>query len=328
MEHVLITGGAGFIGSHLAEYHLKKGDSVWVFDSLLSVDLQNLSSFLSHSNMRFDKADVRETPLLQEAVEWSDRIYHMAAVVGMQQVLSHPTETLSNNIGCCEKVLQALCKTTKKTKILIASSSEVYCHNLLQEGESLSETATLGIPSGKFLQETYRLSKIVNEVMALSHGYQNNLHCTIARLFNTTGIRQTGRYGMVVPSFIKQALQENPITVYGDGSQTRSFCNVHDTVKELDLLLSHPKSRGEIFNIGKDEECSILELAYKVQKKTKTSSKIQFLNYKEAYGVDFVDIARRRPNMDKFTTLTGFTPGWSLDQTLEEIIEHYKLTPL
>ncbi len=321
MINVLVTGGAGFIGSHLVKHHLDKGDHVWVIDNLSSVDKRNIEPFFSNPNMRFDEEDICTGPIINEAVAWSDRIYHLAAVVGMQQVLKVPADTLSSNMGSLEKVLKAMTKTEKKPHLVIASSSGVYWHNALGKDERYKEDATLQVPSGSFLQEAYCLSKLTGEVMTLAYAHQYKLRCTIARFFNTVGTNQTGMYGMVVPSFIRQALSGKPITVYGDGTQTRSFCNVHDVVEGLDHLLDYEESIGQIYNIGNDEECPILTLAKKVKEKTNSSSEIKFVSHKEAYGVDFVEVTRRRPNTDKVHALTGFKPKWSLDQTLDEIIE-------
>lgn len=320
MEHILITGGAGFIGSHLAEYHLNKGDKVWAIDNLLSVSKENLAPLLTHPAMRFDQADVRTFAQLQEAVQWSDRIYHMAAIVGMRNVLAHPVETMEVNIETLDAVLQAMRNTKRQTRLLVASSSAVYWNGELGPDGAFHEDVVLPIRSGEFLEESYSVSKIVNEVSALAYGHEYGLHCTVARLFNTVGVRQTGRYGMVVPTFVKQALEGGPITVFGTGDQIRSFCNVHDATVALDLLVSNPKSKGEIFNVGNDRACTILELAQMVKEKTNPSIEIRFLSYKEAYGMDFQDVLKRRPNIDKLYNLTGFRPKWTLEQTIDEIL--------
>lgn len=321
MINVLITGGAGFIGSHLVKYNLDKGNHVWVIDDLSSVEISNIEPFLSHPNMRFDKEDICTGPLIDEAVAWSHRIYHMAAVVGMQKVLKVPADTLSNNMGSLERVLKAMTKVEKSPHLVVASSSGVYWHNSLGKDERYKEDATVRVPSGSFLQESYCISKLTGEIMTLSYAHQYNLRCTIARFFNTIGTNQTGMYGMVVPSFIRQALSGEPLTVYGDGTQTRSFCNVLDVVEGLDNLLEFEECVGQIYNIGNDEECPILTLAKKVKEKTNSSSEIRFVSHKEAYGVDFVEVTRRRPNTDKINALTGFIPKWPLDKTLDLIIE-------
>ncbi len=208
MARILITGGAGFIGSHIAEYHLQKGDCVWVLDSLISVQKENIQTFFCHPCFQFTQADICCDPILQEAVQWADRIYHMAALLGMKRVIKEPVQTLSVNIQACEKVLQAVAQTSHAPHVLIASSSSVYVHTPISGSEGLEEKALLSIPSGAFLQEAYGLSKITNEMMALSYAHQFSFPCTIARIFNVIGIHQSGRYGMVVPTFVRQALQK------------------------------------------------------------------------------------------------------------------------
>ncbi|MCX6989682.1 MAG: NAD-dependent epimerase/dehydratase family protein [Chlamydiae bacterium] len=320
MKNILVNGGAGFIGSHLVKYHLDKGSSVWAIDNLSSGSLSNIEPVLSHKNMRFTQGDLCSCPELQEAVEWSDRIYHMAAVVGQYNVVTYPVETLSTNITTCERVLALMAQTKKKTRLLLPSSSGVYLHSPIPQGGANIEEEMLSLPSGHFIQESYCLSKIVNEVMSLSYVHEKKIHCTIARLFNTIGVHQTGRYGMVVPRLIDQALKGEPLTIYGTGLQTRSFFNVHDTVVGLELLLENPESIGQIYNLGSEEECSILDLAHRILKKTNSSSKIQYVPYKEAYGIDFIDVEKRRPDLKKMRALTGFNASWTLDQTLDEII--------
>ncbi len=321
-KNILITGGAGFIGSSLTRFHLEQGNAVWVVDNLITGRKENLQDFQSNPSFRFDQEDMIEWPKLHEAVEWADNIYNMAAVVGQRQVLSAPVNTLTMNIRCCEVVLQAMSSLNKKGRLLVASSSEVYRHTPQDLDKPFREDSILPISSGHMLQETYPLSKIVNEIMGLAYAFEKGIHCTIARLFNTIGLNQTGRYGMVVPTFVDQALNQKPLTVYGDGHQTRSFCNVKDTAKLFDLLLENPESNQEIVNVGNDQECSILDLAKLVRKIANSNSEIKFLSYREAYGVDFVDHQRRRPNIEKLIKLTGYSPKWSLEQTLKEIIEN------
>lgn len=323
-QRVLVTGGAGFIGSNLVDYHLKKGDEVWAVDNLQTGRLKNIEPYLQHPAFRFDQADICNWPRLLEAVEWANRIYHMAAHVGQRLVLADPVNTLSSNIRGCELILQALFDIASPARLLIASTSEVYCHCPLEPGEALKEDRMLQFPSGEFLQETYDVSKLVNEIMGLSYTAKKGIDCTIARLFNTIGANQSPSYGMVVPNFIQQALSGEPITVFGDGLQSRSFSNVHDTVTALALLLDTPKSKGEIVNVGGDRECSITDLAKMVKKIARSQSEIRYLSYQEAYGVDFKDVRRRRPNLDKLFQLTGFKPKWTLEQTIEEIIQAKK----
>lgn len=318
---ILITGGAGFIGSHLVRYHLNKGDHVWCVDNISSGKRENLEKEISSPNFHFDVQDVCTWNRLQEAVEWSDRIYNMAAVVGMRLVISNPVNTLKVNIQSCEKILDAMCKTKKDIQLLIASSSSVYGHNALT---SYREDAELTVMSGECFQQSYSLSKLMNEEMGLAYAHQKKINCTIARLFNIVGPHQTGRYGMVIPNFIEQALKGMPLTVFGDGKQTRSFCNVKDAVEAMDLLLSNPNSKNEIVNVGSDREISIYELALLVREKTHSQSEIRFIPYEEAFGIEFQDILRRQPCLDKLKRLTGFRFKYSLEQTIDQIIETFK----
>ena len=313
--NVLITGGAGFIGSHLVKYHLNKQDSVWAIDNLTSGKLSNLPT---SSKLRFDEQDVCTWPQLDEAVKWADRIYHMAAIVGQRCVIQDPLRVLEVGIGSTERILNLLSKSSKKISLLIASSSAVYGYHDIQ---SFKEDAPLQVLSGEYIQQSYSLSKVMNELSALCYRSQKGVECTIARLFNVAGVNQTGRYGMVIPNFISNALNGKPLFIYGDGQQTRSFCNVLDIVRGLDLILSNPNIRGEIINIGSDEEISILDLAHLICKKTNSSSKIEFLSYKDAYGIDFQDIRKKRPCLEKLRKLTTYQPQYNLDQTLTQIID-------
>jgi len=248
---VLVTGGAGFIGSHIVESHLNKGDEVWAVDSLLTGKKENIESFIPSSSFRFEKADILSWEKLKEAVAWADRIYHMAAVVGQKYVVAHPIDVLATNIKTCDLILSYAAEQKVKPQVLIASSSGVYGERQYTE---FNEETMLHIQSSAFIQDNYSISKIVNEMTALSYVYSYKVPCVIARIFNTIGTRQTGEYGMVVPSLVRQALTGKPLTVYGDGKQTRSFCHVHDTIRAFDILLNDPSCHGEIMNIGNDRE--------------------------------------------------------------------------
>jgi len=324
-ENILITGGAGFIGSYIAGHHLTKGDHVWVIDYLQGGKLKNIERFRSNPLFQFDQADVRTWEKLHDAVKWADKIYHMAANVGQRLVLQNPIQTLSNNIHAAEVVMQAMVATKSKAHLLIASTSEVYFYSKENPNGTVSENAIISFHSGKYLQESYPLSKLVNETMALSYTSTEGINCVIARIFNTIGCNQSSVYGMVVPTFIEQALEEKPLTVFGDGLQTRSFSNVRDTVRALNLLLDNPKANGQIFNVGNDYECSILDLARLVIKITHSKSNIRFIDYKEAYGKDFRDVRKRCPDLNKLENLTGFKPQCSLEDTIKEIVNAAKL---
>lgn len=323
-NHVLVTGGAGFIGSHVVAHHLANGDQVWAMDNLHSGRLENIAPFRSNPNFLFDQGDLRNWPKLKEAVKWADRIFHMASYVGQKMVLKNPIDTLSNNINCCESLLSAMSAAESNARLLIASTSSVYCHNKVGADGMVRETDDLIVPSGKFLQECYPTSKLINEIMALAYVHEKGLHCVLARLFNTVGVNQSPAYGMVVPNFVEQALAQQPITVFGDGLQSRSFSDARDTARALNLLLENPESKGEIVNVGDDRECSINDLAQMVKQLTKSNSEIRHLTYQEAYGVDFVDVRRRRPDLQKLRRLTGFRPQYSIKETVEEVIGSIK----
>lgn len=323
-EKILVTGGAGFIGSWIVKHYMDRGDYVWAVDNLQTGRVANLAAFRNHPDFHFDCADVSCWEKLSEAVQWADKIYHMAANVGQRLALGKPIQTLTNNIEACEAVLQAMVNVKSQARLLIASTSELYFHSQANADGTLSEEATMVFWSGKFLQEAYPASKHINEVMALSYAYEENVYCTIARLFNTIGPMQSAAYGMVVPNFIREALANQPVTVFGDGLQTRSFNDVRDTVDALSLLLDNPEARGEIVNVGGDYECSIRDLAKMIIKKTQSKSEIAYIPYKEAYGVDFVDVKKRCPDLRKLKQFTGFRPKYNLEQTIEAIIEETK----
>lgn len=308
---LLITGGAGFIGSHLAKYHIAKGDSVWIVDNLSTGSRSNLPP-----QARFDETNLLTFEKLPEAIAWADAIYHMAAIVGQKVVLKTPTKVLFENSEGCRRVLETVSTVNPKARVLIASSSEVYNYT---PQATFRETDALIFPSGKCHQVTYPLSKFVDETTALSYFYERNTHAVIARLFNTTGPFQAGRYGMVVPTLIRQAQEGVPLTIYGDGRQTRSFCSIHDMVRFLEALLMHPKSSGEIYNVGNNEEISILSLAEKILTLSHSSSTITFIPYEKAYGMPFTDIPRRCPDLTKFNSL-GLKHQYSLDDVLLEMI--------
>ncbi len=320
-KNILITGGAGFIGSNMAVHQLAKGNAVWAVDNLMTGRKSNIEPLLLNPAFRFEEADLAAWKHLPKAVEWADYIFHFAASIGQRFVLNNPVYTITNNIRSCEEILKAMDKVNHNARLLVISTSELYCHSEENPDGTTSEDAIICFLSNNFLQDTYPVSKLVNEVMALSYGYEKGLHCTIARIFNTIGANQCSTYGMVVPTFIEQALNNKPITIYGDGLQSRSFSDVRDTIRALDLLLQAPDSKGEIVNVGNDVECTILELANLVRKKTNSKSEIVYMNYKDAYGVPFVDVRRRQPDLTKLKRLTNFEPQWTLENTIEYLIE-------
>ena len=315
--HVLVTGGAGFIGSHLVERHLAQGDKVHIVDDLSTGSVENIRSFLELPECYFDEADILTWSDLAQAAEWADRIYHMAAVVGMFRVLSEPIAVLATNIAGTERLLRAVHASRWQPRVLIASSSEVYGP---QRRGKLREDDDLTLRSGAVIRWNYAVSKLTDEALALSYARRSELPITIVRLFNTVGPRQSGRYGMVVPRFVQQASDGQPITVYGDGTQSRCFCDVRDTVAILDLLLDSPAAAGEIVNVGNDREVSILELAELVRDRAESSSPIEQRSYREAYGDGFEDIPRRRPVLDKLRDLTGYRHRYELEDTIDDLL--------
>ena len=315
--NVLITGGAGFIGSNLASFYLERGDSVYVVDNLSTGTIQNILSMLHNPAFRFAEADIMVWNDLNDAINWADRVYHMAAIVGVKKVLEDPRHVIEIIIAGAEKIFRAVARVRPDTQIIVASSSEVYGFNT---NTSYAETDDIVLRSGARLRWCYAVTKLADEYLAYSYMFKSGIKVVIARLFNTIGRHQTGKYGMVVPTFVRQAVQNLPITVYGDGTQTRSFCDVRDTVTALDLLASHPLANGEIVNVGNDKEISILDLANLVVERAGSSSKLKFLTYAEAYGMEIDEIMRRRPVLDKLHTMTGFQPKWSLVNTIDSLI--------
>lgn len=322
-ENVLITGGAGFIGSRLANHHLQKGDSVWGVDNMHSGKKENVNWLKQNSHFFFDQADVREWGRLTEAVKWADRVYHMAAFVGNKLALKYPSETLSNNVRTTERLIRAICHS-KKTRVLIASSSSVYYHTNAFSDGTFHEESSLDISLDRIYLETYPLSKLMSEAIGLVYAFENDIHCAVARIFNCVGVRQRSKYGMVIPTFVEQALSGKPLTIYDSGKQTRSFLDIRDAVEILDRLISSADAKGEIVNVGNDREVSILDLSKMVLEKTGKSTGVVHLSYEQAYGKrykDFIDVARRKPYLGKMKRLTGYEPQYSLEQTLDDVIQ-------
>lgn len=320
--HVLVTGGAGFIGSHLVEYHLAKGDFVHVVDDLSTGNIDNIRPFLDNRDFRFDEADILTWQGLDKAAAWANRIYHMAAVVGMYRVLAEPTDVLAVNIAGSERLLRAVRAGGWHPVVVMASSSEVYGAGVHENctHENFEEDADLVIHSGVLSRQNYAISKLADEALGLAYARKFGIHTIIVRFFNTIGPRQTGRYGMVVPRFVEKAVRGESIHVYGDGQQTRSFCDARDIVTALDALAENPDTAGQIVNVGGDREISILALAEMVRERAKSSVPIQFIPYEEAYGEEFDDCRRRKPVLDKLRSLTGMQHRWRLEDTLDELI--------
>ncbi len=314
--HVLITGGAGFIGSHLVDLHLTRGDQVHVVDDLSTGQYANIARHEAEPAFRFDEADVLTWDRLGRAVAWADRVYHLAAVVGVYRVIAEPTKVLAVNIVGCERVFRAAHDGGWKPQIVLASSSEVYGHGhegLLTEDIELSVSPRAGTRWG------YSVSKIADEAIGLSYSQKYGIPVVISRFFNTVGPRQTGRYGMVVPRLVAQAVRGEPMTVFGDGRQTRSFCDVRDTVQALEAV-SAVTTGCRVLNIGNDREISILDLAELIRTRAASRSEIRLVPLKDAYGEEFEDIRRRRPGLERLRASTGFEHRFTLEDTVDELI--------
>lgn len=311
----LITGGAGFIGSHLADFLLERGENVVLVDNLSTGRYSNIEHLEGRSGLRCYIEDVRHEPLIDELIRNCDRVYHLAASVGVRLIIDKPTESLVNNIAGTERVLRSASRYRKP--VLITSTSEVY-------GKSRQDTFAEGddciMGSTDKARWGYANSKATDEFLAMAYYQETRLPVVIARLFNTVGPRQTGQYGMVVPNFVAQALRGLPITVHGDGSQTRCFCHVKDVVPALVELMTRPAAFGKVFNIGSDYEISIRDLAELVVRKTGSKSEIRNIPYGEAYPQGFEDMQRRVPDLKRVGAMIGFRPSRSLDVILEDVI--------
>lgn len=319
--NVLITGGAGFIGSNLAAYHLGKGDSVYVIDNMSTGCLENISAFFSNTSFQFQEADILVWNDLSIPVRWAHRIYHMAAIVGVKKVLEDPRAVMAVNIAGTERIFRTVASVNPAAQVILASSSEVYGFN---QNPIFSEQDDVVLRSGGRLRWCYAVTKLSDEYVAYSFFKRSGIKTIIIRFFNTIGLNQTGKYGMVVPNFINKAVLNLPLTVYGTGEQTRSFCDVRDTVVALDLLASEPKANGEIVNVGNDREISISSLAQLIISRANSRSKIEHMSYTQAYGIDFEDVTHRRPDISKLKQLTGFTPKWSLEESIDFLIHQVR----
>lgn len=316
---VLITGGAGFIGSHLAEQCVQRGDSVYVIDDLSTGNFENILALKGHPRFQYVIDSLENEPLTAELVDQADITYHLAAAVGVRLVVESPVRTIESNVKGTEIVLKMAAK--KKKKILIASTSEVYGK---RDDVPFRETDDLVLGPSDKGRWSYACSKLIDEFLALAYVREKQVPAIIVRLFNTVGPRQTGRYGMVLPSFVKQALAGETIRVFGDGTQRRCFAHVGDVVGALLKLGDHPDAPGQIFNIGSQEEVSILELAHRVIGRTESRSQISFIPYDRAYPDGFEDMQRRVPDLSKIAQLIGYHPTFTLDAIIDSVVEFYR----
>jgi UDP-glucose 4-epimerase len=319
LMRTLITGGAGFIGSHLAERLVELGHEVYAIDNLWTGKLSNVAKVQSNKRFHLVVDTILNESVMNELVFKVDHIYHLAAAVGVLNIMDHPVETLDINVKGTETVLR-LANRFKK-KVLIASTSEIYGKHV---GHSLAEDDNRVMGTVKKRRWAYACSKTLDEFLALAYYDEKKLPVVVVRLFNTVGPRQTGRYGMVLPNFVQSALLGKPITVFGDGTQTRSFCHVTDVVEALIKLMDDPAAEGDVFNVGNDHEISIKDLAQRVKEMTKSPSQIEFVPYEKAYGPGFEDMQRRCPNIEKLKSLTGFKPIHDLDAIIQSVIDYFK----
>src|SRR5512143_1550384 len=319
MQRSLITGGAGFIGSHLAEALLAQGQHVVVIDDLSTGRLENIAPLLDHPAFQFINETIRNDSVMDRLVSACDVIYHLAAAVGVELIIKDPVRTIETNLFGTEIVL-TLARRYRR-KILVASTSEVYGKSdhlpFREEADRVMGPTTKS-------RWSYAESKAMDEFLALAYHKQSHVPIVICRFFNTVGPRQTGTYGMVIPRLVKQAVADLPLTVYGDGQQTRCFCNVKDTVRAVVELSQEPRAIGEIFNIGSGDEITILELAQRIVLRAHSRSDIKFIPYDQAYEPGFEDMRRRVPSTERIKSVIGWQPAVPLDQTLDEVIAQFR----
>lgn len=319
----LITGGAGFIGSHFAERLLKEAYSVCVLDDLSAGSLDNLTHLLEHPDFSFVQGDVKDPSIVGKLSRHTDYVFHFAAAVGVKRIIDNPIKSMATNIGGTEVMLEAAAKYDKA--IVIASSSEVY-------GKStkipFSEDDDLTFGSTQHVRWSYAASKAIDEFLTLAYVRDVGLRAIVVRLFNTVGRRQTGRYGMVIPTLVRQALGGLPITVHGDGSQRRAFVHVSDVVNAIFRLSVTPEAYGEVFNIGNDVEISIRDLAEMIRRQANSDSEIITVPYEMAFEkAGFQDIARRLPDLTRIRSFTEQDPAWSVEEIVDDVISFFREHP-
>jgi UDP-glucose 4-epimerase len=316
---VLITGGAGFVGSHLSDGLLDRGDEVFVLDNLSTGSIDNIAHLKNHPRFHYTIDSVTNEPLLAELIDQCDVVVHLAAAVGVKLIVEAPVHTIETNVHGTEVVLKHANK--KKKLVVVASTSEVY-------GKSTDvpfrEDADLVLGPSEKHRWAYACSKLIDEFLALAYWKERKLPVIILRLFNTVGPRQTGQYGMVIPNFVRQALAGHPITVFGDGTQSRSFTYVGDVVRAMLGLIDEPRAIGQVFNIGNGQEITISDLAVRIKTLTRSTSEIVCVPYEQAYEAGFEDMPRRVPDISKVRSLVGYAPTVELDEILGRVIEYFR----
>ncbi|MFN0070865.1 MAG: NAD-dependent epimerase/dehydratase family protein [Chloroflexota bacterium] len=314
---VLVTGGAGFIGSHLVEALLARGDTVTVLDDCSTGSVENAQLHDGHANFRFVQGTVLDRDLFEGLAANVDQIYHLAAAVGVRWVIENPLQSIITNVRGTEIVLESAARSG--ARVLIASTSEAYGKN---DADMLSEDDDRILGSTKVTRWLYAATKSLDECLAFAYWQEQKLPVVIVRFFNTIGPRQTGRYGMVVPRFVEQALMNEPITVYGDGQQTRCFTDVRDVVRAITALMQAEQALGEVFNVGQSAEISIENLARRIRDLAESNSEISLVPYDQAFASGgFEDMRRRVPNVEKLRRVVGFSPAIPLDETLRHIVD-------
>ena len=313
----LITGGAGFIGSHLSEHLINQGNQVFILDDLSTGNIENILHLKNHPNFHYTIDTVMNVPVTAELVDRSDVIFHLAAAVGVRLIVESPVRTIETNIKGTEIILELAGKKGKQ--VILTSTSEVYGKS---DKVPFSEDDDLVLGPTHKGRWSYACSKAIDEFLALAYWHEKRLPVIVTRLFNTVGPRQTGRYGMVLPTFVRQALLGDAITVFGEGTQSRCFVHVSDVTDALYQLSQTEASLGKIFNIGSDEEISILELAKKIKRLVCSQSRIDFIPYDEAYEEGFEDMPRRVPDISRVQQMINYQPRNNLDQIIQSVIDH------
>lgn len=317
-QSVLVTGGAGFIGSHVVEGLLEQGKTVFVVDDLSTGRLDNLSAVREHPNLHLIVDTILNHPMMDDTLGQVDAMVHLAAAVGVRKIIDEPVETITTNVRGTEIVLD--CCERHGVPVYVASTSEVYG----KAGVALHEEHDRIMGSSTQRRWAYACTKVMDEFLALAYYHQKGLPVVIGRFFNTVGPRQTGKWGMVLPTFVDQALSGEPITVYGGGEQKRSFCHVDDSVRAVLGLITSPEAVGEVYNIGNSHEITVMELAEHVKARTDSSSEIVHLSYADAYGEGFEDMERRQPDTSKLKALLGWEPTHSLDAIIDDVIAFHE----
>lgn len=319
-KKILITGGAGFIGSHLADFYIGRGDKVTVIDDLSTGQRENIEHLENNPDFTFIQHDMQSYSQLEVLVSECDVIFNMAAMVGMFNVIDHPIKTLKVNMYLVDHLLSIMTVLKKKPLLVVASSSEVYGSN----PKPMKESDPLCIESASKNHASYTVSKLCNEVTAMAFYNEHHLPVIVTRIFNTVGPRQRGRYGMVVPRFVKEAMTNQAITIYGDGSQTRSFCHVKYTCSLLHDLTENPESIGKIVNVGNDARVSIQELAEMVKKITHSSSPFEYSSFEKVFGDNYLRIQDRKPDVSLLSQLVGHPCHWDISEAIRDVYDYFK----